>query len=171
MLNRIINSAKVAQIVCQGFLGVVLMAVAFQAAADVSLNTTVQKVESYLAEDGLRKTRLVPALEIIPGDELKYIVEYTNIGNTAVDKGSVVITDPIPADTIYLSGTAFGSGTEISFSADGGKAFSSERNLQVERNGEVVIARPADYTTIRWEFGPVLEPGQKGYVSFNVVLK
>ena len=142
-----------------------------QAVADVNLNTSVQKVQAYLAEDGQRKTRLVPAEEIVPGDELRYVIEYSNVGNLAVDQGNIVITDPIPKDTIYVSGTAYGSGTEISFSVDEGSEFLAERDLRVEKNGVATLASPEDYTTIRWKFGPVLEPGQKGHVSFNVVLK
>jgi len=141
------------------------------AVADVNLNTSVQKVQTYVTEDGERKTRLVSAEEIVPGDELRYVIEYSNVGGLAVDQDSIVITDPIPKDTIYVSGTAFGSGTEISFSVDEGGEFVAERDLRVERNGVVTIASPEDYTTIRWKFGPVLEPGQKGHVSFNVVLK
>ena len=145
--------------------------IGLQAAADVNLNTSVQKVQAYLTEDGQRKTRLVPAEEIVPGDELRYVIEYSNVGDLPVDQGSIVITDPIPNDTIYVTGTAFGSGTEISFSVDEGGEFSAEQDLRIEKNGVDTLANPEDYTTIRWKFGPVLEPGQKGHVSFNVVLK
>ena len=145
--------------------------VGLQAAADVNLSTSVQKVQAYVDEDGQRKTRLIPAEEIVPGDELRYVIEYSNVGDLPVDQGSIVITDPIPKDTIYVLGTAFGSGTEISFSVNEGSNFLAERDLRVEKNGVDTLANPEDYTTIRWKFGPVLEPGQKGHVSFNVVLK
>ena len=139
--------------------------------AEVSLNTSVQKVEIYLAENGEQQTRLVSADEIIPGDELKYVIEYSNEGDQPVDQGTIVITDPIPQSTKYVPGTAFGSGTNISFSVDGGDSFATEAELTVDRNGVELQASPEDYTTVRWIFGPMLEPGQTGHVSFNVVLK
>ena len=142
-----------------------------QALADVNLNTSVQKVQAYIGDDGQRKTRLIPAVEIVPGDELRYVIEYSNVGALAVDPNSIVITDPIPKDTIYVSGTAFGSGTDIRFSVDDGEKFVAEHDLRVEKNGVKTLANPEDYTAIQWKFGPVLEPGQKGHVSFNVVLK
>ncbi len=142
-----------------------------QVFADVNLNTSVQKVQTYLGDDGQQRTRLVPAIEIVPGDELRYVIEYSNVGDLAVDPNSIVITDPIPKDTVYVSGTAFGSGTEISFSVDDGERFLAEQDLRVDKNGVETLASPEDYTAIQWKFGPVLEPGQKGHVSFNVVLK
>lgn len=140
-------------------------------AADVTLNTSVQKVENYLTDDGQRKTRLVAAEEIVPGDELRYVIEYFNAGAQVVDSGTIVITDSIPGDTTYLLGSAFGSGTDISFSTDGGSDFAVEEDLRIQDDGVEAQANAEDYTTIRWKFGPVLEPGQRGHVSFNVVLK
>jgi hypothetical protein len=41
----------------------------------------------------------------------------------------------------------------------------------VVRDGVKTPATAADYTTIRWVFGPALAPGGKSYVSFNARLK
>ena len=62
---------------------------------------------------------------------------------------------------------------EISFAAsvDGGKTFGPANELTVVRDGQTVAASSADYTTIRWVFGPALAPAAQSHVSFNVRLK
>ena len=141
------------------------------ALADVALTTTVQKLEKVTAPDGTVSTRLAPAEKIVPGDEVRYTITFVNDGKQAVDAGTVVVTNPVPENTQYLADSAFGSGTSIQFSVDGGKSFGSANELTVVRDGVKVPATSSDYTTIRWVFGPALAPGEKSYVSFNARLK
>ena len=143
---------------------------AVSAAAQVTLNNSVKKVESFLNEDGQVERQLVDALSVVPGDELRYTITFSNNGNQVVDAGSVVITNPIPESTEYLDGTAFGSGTEIVFSIDG-ESFATASELIVEEDGVEAPASAKDYATIRWIFGPELKPGETSRVSFNVRLK
>ena len=114
--------------------------------------------------------RLVDANCVVPGDELRYTVRFTNDGTLPVDAGTIVITDTIPAHTEYLDGTAFGSGTEVQFSLDG-EAFAQPMDLNTVKEGVEVLASAKDYRSIRWVFAPALEPGETGHVSFNVRLK
>ncbi len=139
--------------------------------ADVALTTTVQKLERVAAPDGTATTRLVGAEKVIPGDEVRYTITFENDGAKSVDAGTVVITNPIPENTQYSADSAFGSGTTIQFSVDGGQSFHSPSELTVVRDGAKVPATPADYTTIRWSFAPALAPAQKSYVSFNARLQ
>ena len=88
------------------------------AAAQVVLKNSVQKVETFVNEAGEPERRLVDADSVVPGDELRYTITFMNDGGETVDAGSVVITNPIPDETEYLDGTAFGSGTDIVFSVD-----------------------------------------------------
>ena len=144
---------------------------AMTAAAEVVLTTEVTKVQRFANAAGEVETRFVDATEVIPGDELRYTISFSNEGDQPVDAESVVITNPIPENTVYLEGTAFGAGTRITFSVDGGGNFGDPDQLNVTREG---LERPAiaeDYTTIRWVFEPELAPGEKSYVSFNVRLK
>ncbi len=138
--------------------------------AQVQLENTIQKVETYVTETGDVKRRLVDVDSVIPGDELKYTVRFTNKGELPVDAGTIVITDAIPSHTDYLDGTAYGSGTDVMFSVDQ-ENFSEAAALTIEKNGQNVVASATDYTAIRWIFGPALEPGASGYVSFNVRLR
>lgn len=141
------------------------------ALAAVTLTTTVQKVEHATAADGTVSTRLVPAEKVVPGDEMHYTIVFRNDAKEPVDAGTVVITNPIPKDTVYLADSAFGSGTRVEYSVDGAKTFGAPDDLTVVRDGATVPATSADYTTIRWTFGPALAPAAQSYVSFNVRLK
>jgi uncharacterized repeat protein (TIGR01451 family) len=139
--------------------------------AAVTLTTTVQKVEHVKAADGTVSSQLVPADKVVPGDEVKYTIVFKNDANVPVDAGTVVITNPVPENTAYVAGSAFGSGTRIHFSVDGASNFGSPDDLTVVRDGIKVPAAGTDYTTIKWTFGPALAPAAQSYVSFNVRLK
>lgn len=76
---------------------------------------------------------------MIPGAIVEYAISVTNVGSAAVDAGSIVILDPLPANVTYNSGTAvtftngttasglnpFNAATMVSFSsqASGGAPF------------------------------------------------
>ena len=141
------------------------------ALADVALSTTVQKIERVTAEDGTVTTRFVAPEKVVPGDEMHYTITFHNAGGAPVDAGSVVITNPIPENTVYLGDSAFGAGTQITYSVDGVEHFAAPDKLTVMRDGQEVPASSADYTAIRWTFGPSLAADAQGYVSFNVRLK
>ncbi len=144
---------------------------AIPAVASVEMNTAVQKVVIEEDEQGNNVRKLVSADQVVPGDTLHYVISFTNKGANTVDSGSIVITNPLPPDTVYLEGTAQGSGTEITYSVDAGGTFGRTTELTVLREGERVLAQATDYTTIRWAFKPALEAGKTGDVSFSVRLK
>ena len=141
------------------------------ALAAVALSTTVQKVVHETAADGSVATKLVDAQKVVPGDELHYTIVFRNDGDKPADAGSIVITNPIPDNTVYVADTAFGSGTRITYSVDDEKNFATPDKLTVVRDGAEVPASSADYTAIRWTFQPSLAPAAQGHVSFNVRLK
>ncbi len=131
----------------------------------------MQKLERVVAPDGTVSSRFVPAEKVVPGDDVHYTITFVNDGKSAIDAGTVVITNPVPENTQYLADSAFGSGTTIQFSVDGGKTFGPANELTVVRDGQTVAGTSADYTTIRWVFGPALAPAAQSHVSFNVRLK
>jgi uncharacterized repeat protein (TIGR01451 family) len=138
--------------------------------AQVKLDNTIKKVETFVNEAGEVERRLVDATSVVPGDELQYTVRFTNDGQLPVDAGTIVITDVVPEHTEYLDGTAFGAGTQVWFSVDG-ETFAAPADLSLVKDGIEVAASAKDYRSIRWSFGPQLDPGDSGYVSFNVRLK
>jgi uncharacterized repeat protein (TIGR01451 family) len=149
------------------FSGLVLSA---HATAEVTLENSVQKVETFVNESGETERRLLDADSVVPGDELRYTIQFTNNGSDVVDANSVVITNPIPENTEYLDDTAFGSGTVIVYSLDG-EAFAAPEALTVMDQGVEVSASAKEYRAIRWIFEPELKPGESSHVSFNVRLK
>ena len=152
-------------------LGILMMVFAGTAIAQVEVANSVAKVETYVDKQGVAQRRLVNADSVVPGDELRYTISFTNSGEGEVDAGSIVITNPVPQSTEYIDGTAFGAGTEILFSADQGVTFELGEKLKVLKQGEEEIASAKEYTTIQWQFLSALEPGETGQVSFNVKLK
>ena len=152
-------------------LGIVLgLAITNSAHAQVKLENTIKKIETYVAEDGEVKRSVVAADSVVPGDELQYVIRFKNEGEQSVDAGSIVIRDLVPEHTEYIAGTAFGSGTDIIYSLDG-ETFANPEALTVMTDGAEVVADAQAYRAIQWSFAPELKPGESGYVSFNVRLK
>ena len=139
-------------------------------ASDVQVKNTIHKVTTYVDDNGQVRRRLERAESVVPGDELKYTVHFSNTGSRTVDAGTIVITDAIPPHTQYLDGTAFGAGTDIDYSIDG-ETFAKPDALTVTQDGVKSPASAQDITAIRWTFSPALNPGESGSVSFNVRLQ
>jgi len=136
----------------------------------IEFKNTVQKVESSTNKKGERTEKLVPATNVTPGDEVLYTIYFKNISDKAVSK--IVITDPIPKSVRYKDGSAFGSGTEITYSVNGGKSYDKPEKLMVKtKEGKKRPAVADDYTNIRWLFQPELQPGKQGVVHFRAVVK
>ena len=137
--------------------------------AQVKLENSVQKMETYFDAAGEEAHRFVEANNVVSGDELRYTISLTNEGVEIVDAGSIVITNPLPPDTQYVAGTAAGAGTQILYSLDD-EMFASAEELQVTRGGVRVTAGAADYRSIRWVYQQELGPGESSSVFFNLVL-
>ena len=138
----------------------------------VRLLSSVQKVETFINEQGEQERRLVAAERVVPGDELRYTVTFANQGGETVDAGSIVITNPVPNNTIYLENSAGGSGTDVLFSVDRGEVWGTPDELMITgEDGQSRLAEAEDYTHIRWTFRPALESGQESSVFFRVRLR
>ncbi len=124
-------------------------------------------------ENGKEVTRLLPADTVKPGQVLQYTIRYTNTGDE--DATRVVVNNPIPKGTVYLAETAYGYGSKITFSADGGKTFGPADTLKVtvtRADGSKTTrkAMAAEYTHIRWVITKV-PAGGSGSVGFKVRVK
>jgi uncharacterized repeat protein (TIGR01451 family) len=138
----------------------------------VSVSITAEK-EVTSVKNGQKTTKKVAATRIDAGDVLFYTMNYLNSGNEAAT--NAVLDDPIPQGTVYLPGSAFGAGAEITFSIDGGKTFKKPSLLIYELknpNGsmEKRTASPEEYTHIRWVINKI-DPGARGTVGFQVRIK
>ena len=126
--------------------------------------------EVTVVEDGEKKTKLVPAEKVLPGDEVVYLMSFSNQGD--VEATGLVINNPIPGHTWYRQGSAFGAGTEVSVSVDNGQQYGQLIELTVTAaNGEERPATFKDVTHVRWAVNYPLQPGKTGTVSYRAVVQ
>ena len=159
----------------KNMIGLILMMSALTAHAiaqeqgHLNVMTTVQKEEVTVNDAGEAETSLVPVETVIPGDRVIYTITFQNIGDEPA--GDVVITNPIADSLTYVDGSAFGPGTEIQFSIDGGNSFANRDALTIAENGAVRPAEAKDFTHIRWVMQQQLAVGAQGMARFSAVLK
>jgi uncharacterized repeat protein (TIGR01451 family) len=87
-----------------------------------------------------------------PADTVAYLLSYHNIGTAPA--GEVVISNPIPTGTVYLSGSAAGDQSDI----------------QEERAAATAPAIGA-VTKLTWKFRGAIAPGEGRSASFKVIVK
>ena len=154
-------------------MSVFLLLVSFGAAAmadgSLDVRTFVQKEEVVVDDEGNETRRLVPAELVVPGESVFYTITFKNVGTEPAD--NVVITNPIAENLSYVEGSAFGPGTEIQFSVDGGKTFADASDLKVIENGEARSATAEDFTHVRWVMQNDLKPGAQGTARFAAILE
>ena len=143
---------------------------AVQAAEATIRITSIAQVEVEVVNNGIKEIKRVSPEKTIPGTEVIYTNTFENISSkTASD---IVINNPIPGNTEFKSGSAFGKDCAIVFSADGGKTFGAAENLKIKAaDGKEYTALPRQYTHIRWTFNGQLAGGKSGEVGFRAVIK
>ncbi len=146
-----------------------LMAISAVAQGHLDVQTVVQKEETFVNEAGKSEKRLVVADVVVPGDRVFYTITFTNISDETAEK--VVITNPIAEGLMYVDGSAFGPGTDITFSVDDGASFAAPGDLTVSENGELRPAEAKDYTHIRWIMKSDLAAGAQGTARFAAILE
>lgn len=136
----------------------------------LEVQTVVQKLEESTDASGTTKTELLPLDTALPGDEVVYTVTFTNIGDETAE--NIKITNPIPNEMRYVAGTAFGPGSDIVYSIDGGQTYGKADVLTVSDNSGAT--RPADsndYTHIQWALNTPLEVGERSFARFRAVVR
>ncbi len=139
-----------------------------QEQAHLDVTTVVQKEEVFTNENGEQEKRLVDANTVIPGERVVYTITFRNISDQSAD--NVVITNPIDSNLTYVEGSAFGPGTVIEFSVDGGKTWGAPDALQVSEDGGTRRAEAKDFTHVRWVVQNDVAAGALGVVRFTAVL-
>ena len=138
--------------------------------AAIELKTVAEIDKTEIDKSGTKIVKRIPAIKVIPGTEVIYTITATNSGDKAAE--NISVKDPIPKNMIYVEGSAFGSGTSITFSVDGGKTFDKPENLTVkDAKGKPRRAIASDYTHIRWILNFTLKPGDVAPVWFRAKLK
>jgi uncharacterized repeat protein (TIGR01451 family) len=133
--------------------------------------TSIAQTEVEVTNDKGKKTLKRTSVEkAVPGTEVIYTTTFENI----IDKPAehIVIDNPIPNDSEYKAGSAFGKNCEILFSVDGGKKFGHAEDLKVKgEDGKSRTALPREYTNIRWTYKGQLATKKSGEVGFRAVVK
>lgn len=133
-----------------------------------SVQSIVEQVVEVKQPDGTVQKKRQPVEKAAPGSEVIYTTRFTNMGNKPA--GNIVINNPVPANTAYVSGSAFGD-AKITYSIDG-KTFDDPDNLIVKTaEGRERPALPSDYVAIRWAVNGEVAPGKTGEIGFSVKIK
>jgi uncharacterized repeat protein (TIGR01451 family) len=157
-----------------------LLLCAGSAVARVTLDTTVSKVETTLEASGRVKRELMPADDVVPGEELRYSITFTNESEMVVDAERIVITNPIPEGTRYVAGSAGGDFSRVEYSTDGRiyerteptsagftpGGVASAAAGQPSQGPQGASAQPLQ--NLRWTYLRDLQPGEAGAVYFHV---
>ena len=157
-------------LVASSILGLSVLFAGAQAKTNpVQIDSNVQELIQVVDQNGKSHLKAVKADEITPGDRILYTTTISNKGNQASD--SIVITNPVPAHSRYLGGTAKGEHFVITYSVDGGKSYGNSQSLQVRlKDGKMRAAEASDYTHIRWEYRRSLLPAEVKNISFQTQL-
>jgi len=120
---------------------------------------------------GPESFRFVPATILAQGDVVYYTVRIRN--PAPVPARDVQVVQRIPANTIYVGGSASGPGADVMFSVDGGQTFAPASALSVSdpETGAVRRAETQDYTHIRWTLRNPLAPNSVALARFRAVFR
>lgn len=136
----------------------------------ILVKTVAEQEQTVTAADGTKSTQLAPASRVLPGHEVVYTVTFENVGHDAAS--NVVVTNPVPEHTSYQVGSAFGPGTDLLFSTDGGHSFAPADALEVHAaDGSTRAAGPDDYTHIRFVLKNSLTPGAVAFARYRTIVK
>lgn len=140
-----------------------------QDSRNLEVTTVVQKQIKETNENGDVEDKLVDATAVAPGEKVFYTITFKNIGDTSAD--NVVITNPIAETLQYVDGSAFGPGTTIEFSIDGGQTFADGKDLTIVEGDTTRPAIASDFTHVRWVMKNDLAAGAQGIARFAAVLE
>jgi uncharacterized repeat protein (TIGR01451 family) len=139
---------------------------------EVKVAITAEK-EISVVENGRTVVKRVAAETVESKQTIFYTLTVTNNGDEKAT--NVVLDNPLPDGTAYIAKSAFGTGTTILFSVDGGKHFDTPSRLTVtikKNDGSMKkqSAGPDQYTDIRWTLDEVT-PGTNLTLGYQASVK
>jgi uncharacterized repeat protein (TIGR01451 family) len=134
----------------------------------VKLDVVAQVEKEVVDAKGAKTKVLEPAAKVVPGTEVIYSLRASNVCQQPSDK--VVLNNPVPEHMVYLPNSAYGAGSDITYSIDG-KTYASAGELKVQENGALRAARADEIRHIRWEFKSSLKPGASATAQFRAALE
>lgn len=139
-------------------------------AAALSATQTIEKEVTVITADGVTQTKREAADTVVPGERIVYSL---NILNDKPEPASdLVLTMPVPAEVIFVEGSADKAGASVVYSADGGASFAARPAAVVmDAAGTVRAASADDITHIRWTVKGPVAAGATDTLSFAAILK
>ena len=140
------------------------------ALAQIEVKTVAEIEVTEINDKGEKIVKRAAPTTVVPSTEVIYTITAKNTGTDPAD--NIVVTNPVPKETVYVDGSAFGAGTNITFSVDGGKAYAKPDKLKVkDKDGKPRPATAKDYTHVRWTFLFNLQPSQEAPVWYRARVK
>ena len=134
----------------------------------IKISSIAEKETEVIDKNGNKTSKRTRVDTAVPGDEIVYTITFENISTKPAS--NIVITNPIPNDTTYISAT--GVNTEITFSIDGNNQYATPDKLIVTtKEGVTRLAVPSDYSHMRWVYAGELGVDKTSQVSFRAVIK
>jgi uncharacterized repeat protein (TIGR01451 family) len=150
-------------------LGTAALAQAPAQRGNIELKNVAEVEVAVTGADGKVVKKRGPVEKAIPGTVVFYTSTFKNI--SARPAGNISINNPIPANTTLVPASAYGEGMDISYSADGGKAWAAADKVKVKgADGKERAAAVSEFTHIRWNLRGELAPGKQGEAGFRVVI-
>ena len=139
------------------------------AGGNIEFKNTAEVEVEVKAADGKTEKKRSPVQKAIPGTVIFYTSSFKNVSTKPA--GSIVINNPIPANTTLVAASAYGENMDIGYSADGGKTWATSDKLKVKgADGKERAAALSEITHIRWTVRGELPVGQQGEAGFHVVV-
>lgn len=127
------------------------------------------KSESFQEKKINGKTTWIKATKVIPGAKVRYINTISN--ETSEVASNLMATNVISEFMSYVDGSAeCKTPGEVLFSVDNGKTFDVPKNLFVVENGKKRVAKPSEYSAIRWSV-KALDAGATEECGYEAILK
>jgi uncharacterized repeat protein (TIGR01451 family) len=140
-------------------------------AQQVSISTTALQEVVVNDQNGHEQKNLKPVEKTAPGQEIVFKNEVSNNSNKPAS--NIVVTNPVPEHMYFVDAYSKDAGTDLSYSADGGKTFGKAGVIQImdATTHTSRAARPEEYTHVRWTLTHALAAGAKAEVGFKADVK
>lgn len=140
------------------------------AQGSIELKNVAEVETTVKTADGKIQKKRGPVEKAIPGTEVIYTSTFRNVG--AKPAGNINIKNPIPANTTLVAASPWGEGTDITYSADGGKTWATVDKVKIKdtATGKDRLAGLTEITHIRWSLRGELPPNKQGEVGFRVIV-
>ena len=138
-------------------------------AAGLKATQTVEVVTVTIDANGEDVLTFAPAVEVEPGEQVRYSLTYTNEGPDAAN--SVRLVMPVPPEVTYLEASVAGAPGTVTFSADNGQTFAMRDALMMGGAEQSRVANASEITHIKWVFETPIAPSASGAISYMAVLE